>query len=210
MIKLTLAIALAATAVPFAAAPAAAQSRYPSYSQIDCQRPRHIGESRRAYRAWQRNCLQQQEARRDANRYDQLDCNRPRRRGESSSDYRRYQRNCIRQREALSDWRQYRNYDYDRPAPGRDRYYADEYYRDGRYYQERPLRRDERIYRGRDGRYYCRRDDGTTGLIVGAAVGALIGNQIDHGDSSVLGTLIGGVAGALIGREIDRGSLRCH
>ena len=210
MIKLTLAIALAATAVPFAAVPAAAQSRYPSYSQTDCQRPRYSGESRRAYYAWQRNCLRQQQARRESTRNDRFDCDRPRRRGESRSDYRRYQRNCIRQREALRDWRQYRNYDYDRPAPGRDRYYADEYYRDGRYYQERPLRRDERIYRGRDGRYYCRRDDGTTGLIVGGAVGALIGNQIDNGDSSVLGTLIGGVAGALIGQEIDRGSLRCH
>lgn len=206
MIKLTLAVALAATAVPFAAAPAAAQSRYSSYAQTDCQRPRYSGESRRTYYAWQRNCLRQQQARRD----DRFDCNRPRRRGESLSAYRRYQRNCLRQREALSDWRQYRNYDYNRPAPGRDRYYADEYYRDGRYYQQRPLRRDERIYRGRDGRYYCRRDDGTTGLIVGGAVGALIGNQIDNGDSSVLGTLIGGVAGALIGRELDRGSLRCH
>ena len=210
MIKLTVALALAVTAVPFAAAPAAAQSGYPSYSQNDCQRARYRGESRSAYRLWQRNCLRQQQARGDASRYDRFDCNRPRRRGESRSDYRRYQRNCVRQREALADWRQYRNYDYGHPAPGRDRYYADDYYRDGRYYQERPLRRDERIYRGRDGRYYCRRDDGTTGLIVGAAVGALIGNQIDNGESSVLGTLIGGVAGALIGREIDRGSMRCR
>ena len=206
MLKLFVAVALAATAAPFSTAPADAQP-YPSYGQQDCQRPRYRGESRSAYRAWRRECLRQQHARLDTYRYD---CNRPRRPGESSSDYRRYQCNCLRLREARRDWRQYRHYDHDRFEPGRDRYYADDYYRDGRYYRERPLTRSERIYRGRDGRYYCRRDDGTTGLIVGAAVGALIGNQIDNGDSRLLGTLIGGAAGALIGREIDRGSLRCR
>ena len=205
MLKLVLAVSLAATTVPFTPAPADAQP-FPSYSQDDCQRARYRGESRSAYRAWRRSCLRQQQAQ-DAYRHG---CNRPRRPGESASDYRRYQRNCIRQREARRDWRQYRHYDHDRPEPGRDRYYADDYYRDGRYYRERPLTRNERIYRGRDGRYYCRRDDGTTGLVVGAAIGALIGNQIDSGDSRVLGTLIGGAVGALIGREIDRGSLRCR
>ena len=57
------------------------------------------------------------------------------------------------------------------------------------------LSRNDRIYRGRDGRYYCRRNDGTTGLIIGAGVGALIGNSIDDGRSSLLGTLIGAGAG---------------
>ena len=33
-------------------------------------------------------------------------------------------------------------------------------------------------WRGRDGRYRCRRPDGTTGLIVGGAAGALIGREI--------------------------------
>ena len=210
MIKLTLAFVLATTALPFPATPAAAQSPYSSYAQTDCQRPRYRGESRSAYQRWQRNCLRNQQAQRDAWRSDRSNCNRPRRRGESLSDYRRYQRNCLRQQEALRDWRAYRNYDYNRPAPGYDRYYADDYYRDGNNYRERVLSRNERIYRGRNGRYYCRRDDGTTGLIVGAAIGALIGNRIDNGGSSLLGTLIGGAAGAMLGQEIDRGNLRCR
>ena len=102
-------------------------------------------------------------------------------------------------------------YDYDRPDPSYGRYEADRYYyRDDRRYSERRLSDNDRIYRGRDGRYYCRRSDGTTGLIVGGAVGALLGNAIDGGRSSLLGTLIGGAAGAAIGREIDRGSVRCR
>lgn len=66
------------------------------------------------------------------------------------------------------------------------------------------------IYRGRDGRYYCRRSNGTTGLVVGAAVGGLIGNRLAPGQSAVLGTLLGAGAGAVLGQAIDRGSLRCE
>jgi hypothetical protein len=106
------------------------------------------------------------------------------------------------------DWHTYRNYDYNRP-PGTT-YYPDQYYRDGRYYQERRLSRADRVYRGRDGRYYCRRSDGTTGLIVGGALGALIGNGLSSGRSEVLGTLLGAGAGAALGSSIDRGSVRCR
>ncbi|CAM5455922.1 17 kDa surface antigen OS=Sphingobium scionense OX=1404341 GN=GGQ90_001481 PE=3 SV=1 [Sphingobium scionense] len=70
--------------------------------------------------------------------------------------------------------------------------------------------RNMRIYRGYDDRYYCRRSDGTTGLIIGGAIGALIGGQLDRGYSNTAGILIGGGAGALLGREIDRGSLSCR
>ena len=65
------------------------------------------------------------------------------------------------------------------------------------------------IYRGADTRYYCRRIDGTTGLIVGAGLGALLGNQLDVGGSATVRTIIGGAAGALVGRAIDKGSVRC-
>ena len=106
------------------------------------------------------------------------------------------------------DWRTYRNYDYNRPP--NTTYYADQYYRDGRYYQERRLGRNDRVYRGRNGRYYCRRHDGTTGLIVGGAIGALVGNSLDNGRSSLLGTLLGAGAGAALGSSIDRGSVRCR
>jgi len=111
--------------------------------------------------------------------------------------------------ERREDWRRYRNYDYNRPGPAGN-YYADQYYRDGRYYKERRLSRNDRIYRGRNGQYYCRRPDGTTGLIVGGVAGGLLGNALDNGRSSTLGTLLGAGAGALLGREIERGGVRCR
>lgn len=108
------------------------------------------------------------------------------------------------------DWRNYNRYDYNRPDPRYGNYDASRYYRDGRYYRERRLGRNDRIYRGSDGRYYCRRSDGTTGLIVGALGGGLLGNALDGGRSSTLGTLLGAGAGALIGRSIDRDNVRCR
>ena len=65
-----------------------------------------------------------------------------------------------------------------------------------------------REWRGRDGRRYCRKSDGTTGLVIGAVGGALVGRAIDTGGDRTLGTLLGAGAGALAGREIDRGSSR--
>lgn len=63
-----------------------------------------------------------------------------------------------------------------------------------------------REWRGRDGRYYCKKPNGTTGLVVGGVAGALVGRSIDGGGDRTLGTLLGAGAGALAGREIDRGS----
>ncbi|WP_375290108.1 glycine zipper 2TM domain-containing protein [Qipengyuania sp.] len=62
-----------------------------------------------------------------------------------------------------------------------------------------------RYWRGDNGRYYCKRSDGTTGLIVGGAVGALAGRAIDTDGDRTLGTVVGAAAGALLGREVDRG-----
>jgi Glycine zipper 2TM domain len=130
---------------------------------------------------------------------------------EAQKDYRRDVREARKERrEAIRDWREYRNLDYNRPDPYYGRYYAERYYRDGRYYRPYTLSRRDRIYRGSNGNYYCRRSDGTTGLIIGAAVGGLLGNSVTRGDSRVLGTIIGGGAGALLGREIDRGGVRCR
>jgi outer membrane lipoprotein SlyB len=61
-------------------------------------------------------------------------------------------------------------------------------------------------WRGRDGRYYCRRSNGTTGLIIGGAAGALVGRSLDGGRNHTTGTVIGAVAGALAGRAIERDS----
>lgn len=139
------------------------------------------------------------------------ECREELREADSRREYRRERRECARElrRARNRDWRTYRRYDYNRPGPA-GYYYADDYYRDGRYYRERRLTSRDRIYRGRDGRYYCRRSDGTTGLIVGAGIGALIGNSLDGGRSSLLGTLIGAGVGGAIGREIERGNVRCR
>lgn len=73
--------------------------------------------------------------------------------------------------------------------------------------------RDERrgdYWRGEDGRWRCRRGDGTTGLLVGAGVGALLGRTIDTRGDRTVGTLLGAIGGGLLGREIDRGEARCR
>lgn len=98
---------------------------------------------------------------------------------------------------------------------GRDPYATDydaaRYYRDDPRYVERRLGPNDEVYRGSDGRYYCKRSDGTTGLVIGAVGGAVIGNLIDGGRDRVAGTLIGGALGALIGKSIDQNSdVRCR
>jgi hypothetical protein len=109
------------------------------------------------------------------------------------------------------DFRRWGRYDYNRPDPRYGGYYADRYYRDDARYRERVLRSNERIYRGQDGRYYCRRNDGTTGLIIGGVAGGVLGNVIAPGGSGLLGTILGGAAGAAVGREIDRSNeVRCR
>ena len=67
-----------------------------------------------------------------------------------------------------------------------------------------------RYWRGDDGRYYCKRSNGTTGLLVGAAVGALLGRAVDTRGDRATGTIVGAAAGALIGKEIAQGPTRCH
>lgn len=65
-------------------------------------------------------------------------------------------------------------------------------------------------WRGDDGRYYCRRSNGTTGLLIGGVAGALAGRAIDTRGERATGTILGAVGGALIGREIDRSGSRCN
>jgi hypothetical protein len=80
-------------------------------------------------------------------------------------------------------------------------------YRSGGQHRERRLSRNDEIYRGHDGRNYCRRSDGSTGLVIGAIGGGLLGNAIG-GDT--LSALLGAGGGAVLGRSIDRGNVRCR
>jgi hypothetical protein len=100
---------------------------------------------------------------------------------------------------------------YDDARYGTD-YDAARYYRDDPRYTERRLSPNDEVYRGSDGRYYCKRSDGTTGLVIGGVGGAAIGNVLDGGRNRVAGTLIGGALGALAGKAIDQNNsdVRCR
>ena len=67
-----------------------------------------------------------------------------------------------------------------------------------------------KVWRDSSGRLRCKRSDGTTGLIVGAAGGALVGRAIDTHGERATGTILGAAAGALLGREIERSHYRCR
>jgi len=78
-------------------------------------------------------------------------------------------------------------------------------------YYDEPVYRDTRVWRGNDGRYYCRKQDGTTGLLIGAAVGGLIGSEVaGRGGDRTLGAILGAAGGAILGRSIDRSDSRCR
>ena len=65
-----------------------------------------------------------------------------------------------------------------------------------------------RTYRGQDSRTRYREprkcSDGTTGAIIGAIAGGLLGRVLDRGGDRSTGTLLGAGGGALAGRAIDR------
>ena len=110
----------------------------------------------------------------------------------------------------MRDWRQYRNYDYNRYERGQRVYYADQYYRDGRYYQPRRLSRNDRVYRGQNGQYYCRRSDGTTGLIIGGLAGGVIGMLDRRRRIAPARHAARRLAGAVLGQRVDRGQVVCR
>jgi opacity protein-like surface antigen len=92
---------------------------------------------------------------------------------------------------------------------GHDRdYYRDGYSYGDRYYGDRYRPRE--VWRGHDGRYYCKRDDGTTGLVIGALLGGVVGNEVAGRGDRTLGAVIGAVGGGLLGRSIDRSGTRCR
>src|SRR5436190_289941 len=82
-------------------------------------------------------------------------------------------------------------------APAAARHYSDGYYHG-------------KVWHDSRGRLRCKRSNGTVGLIVGAAGGALVGRAIDTHGERTTGTIIGAAAGALVGREIERSRYTCH
>jgi len=83
--------------------------------------------------------------------------------------------------------------------------------KDRRYYaRDERINSNTRIWRDNDGRYRCKKDNGTTGLLIGGAVGGLAGHEIAGGGDKLLGTVLGAAGGALLGREIDRDKYRCR
>ncbi|MDB5696655.1 MAG: glycine zipper protein [Sphingomonas bacterium] len=106
----------------------------------------------------------------------------------------------------------YSGYDYDRPDPTYNGYYADRYYVENRRYRERQLSSNDRVYVGQDGRYYCRRPDGTTGLVIGGIAGGALGAALTSGRSEILGVLLGAAAGAAAGSAAERNNrnVRCR
>jgi hypothetical protein len=102
---------------------------------------------------------------------------------------------------------------------GHNRGYNQQYYGQNNYqqpyynntYQQPYNNNSDQVWRGNDGRYYCKRPNGTTGLIVGGAAGALIGRSIAGRGDNTLGTILGAAGGALLGRAVERGSSsRCQ
>ncbi|TCP35999.1 glycine zipper 2TM domain-containing protein [Sphingomonas sp. BK235] len=85
------------------------------------------------------------------------------------------------------------------------RYYGSRYdrdYRDGRYdrgYRDYDRRGDYRRYN-----YNRRCSNGTTGTVVGAIAGGLLGRTIDSRGDRTLGTVLGGVGGAVAGNAIEK------
>lgn len=76
--------------------------------------------------------------------------------------------------------------------------------------RDQRLNNNTRVWRGSDGRYRCKKDNGTTGLLIGGAVGGLAGHEIAGGGDKLLGTVLGAAGGALLGREIDKDKYRCR
>lgn len=118
---------------------------------------------------------------------------------------------CVRDdrnRDYGNKWSRYIN---NRPNLKYGNYNADRYHRDDPRFRKRRLSRKEQVYRGQDGRYYCRQPDGATGLIVGAIAGGVFGNLIAPGGSEQFGTIHGTIGEGFTGRQIgqDQG-VRCR
>lgn len=200
----TLMISMAALAMA-SGVPAAAQNYYNGPNDRDWASRNEVEQSRDRLHQEQRDLRRAQYYGdpRDV-REESRDVKRARK------EYRQDAKDYQRSRQSAQNWQRGQYYGHNRPDPRYNGYYADNYYRSGNYYRQRPLAVNDRIYRGRDNRYYCRRSDGSTGLIVGALGGGVLGNVIAPGGSKTLGSILGGGLGAVLGSSIDRNNVTCR
>jgi hypothetical protein len=110
----------------------------------------------------------------------------------------------------------YYNQGYGRGYSNQSQRYANQRYYNQRGYNQRGYNQgyynqgyDQRTYNGGYYSHYGQRCSGSTGTIIGAIAGGLLGNQVAgrRGDGT-LGAIIGAGAGALAGRAIDRSNCR--
>ena len=209
------ALALTATTVEVAAQPASSWQSGNNYSRDTYQRSAPDGIQQRIEQLQQRidrgasdGSMDREEARRARYQLDTL------RRDADALDARldSLSRNLRWARRDGDNNRYGSGYGNDGRDPYATDYDASRYYRDDQRYQERRLGSNDEVYRGSDGRYYCKRSDGTTGLIVGGVGGALLGNVLDGGRHRTGGTLLGGALGALLGRSVEQNGneVRCR
>ncbi|HEX8644359.1 MAG TPA: glycine zipper 2TM domain-containing protein [Allosphingosinicella sp.] len=69
---------------------------------------------------------------------------------------------------------------------------------------------DAHVVNGSRNHRHCRRANGTVGMVVGGAAGALVGREIAGRRHRTTGTIVGAAGGALAGRAIARGRVRCR
>jgi hypothetical protein len=87
---------------------------------------------------------------------------------------------------------------HDRPSYSRE--YRSNHGQYQRGYDNRRYDNRRAYDRGR----YCKKSDGTTGLLVGGAAGVLAGRAIDSRGDRTTGTVLGAALGALLGRHVER------
>ena len=84
--------------------------------------------------------------------------------------------------------------------------YGNGYYQTGRYANQRYY--NQRTYNGGYYNHYGQRCSGSTGTILGAIAGGLLGSSVAGRGDHPLGAILGAGAGALAGRAIDRSDCR--
>ena len=80
----------------------------------------------------------------------------------------------------------------------------------GNYVTPQTLGANDRVWLDEDGQYRCKRKNGTTGLVIGAAIGGFLGNRIAGRGKRTLGTIIGAVGGGLLGKSLTDGEVKCQ